>query len=53
MLFRSPPDPSLERSDVGPELGAAALVALAKDPAGRPESAGAYAALLAAAANSS
>jgi len=52
-LDEPPPDPSLERSDVGPELGAAALVALAKDPAGRPESAGAYAALLAAAANSS
>ena len=52
-LDEEPPDPSLERTDVGPELGAAALIALAKDPARRPECAGAYAALLAAASKSS
>jgi serine/threonine protein kinase len=46
-LDEEPPDPSLERPEIGPDLGAAALIALAKDPARRPESAGAYASLLA------
>jgi serine/threonine-protein kinase len=52
-LDEQPPDPSLERPEIGPDLGAATLIALAKDPARRPESAGAYAALLSAASNSS
>ena len=52
-LDEEPPDPSLERPEVGPDLGAATLIALAKDPARRPESAGAYVALLSAASNSS
>jgi serine/threonine protein kinase len=52
-LDEEPPDPSLGRPEIGPDLGAAALIALAKDPARRPESAGAYAALLSAASNSS
>ena len=41
-----PPDPSADRPEVGPELGQAVLVALEKDPDRRPQSAGAYAALL-------
>lgn len=45
-LDEDPPDPSEERPDVGPELGRAVLTALAKDPAERPQSAGAYASLL-------
>jgi serine/threonine-protein kinase len=48
-LDEEPPDPSAERPDVGPELGRAVLAALEKDPARRPESAGAYASLLASA----
>jgi serine/threonine-protein kinase len=52
-LDEEPPDPSLERPEIGPELGAAALVALAKDPARRPQRASAYAALLSAAYNPS
>jgi serine/threonine protein kinase len=48
-LDEEPPDPSIERPEIGPDLGAAALIALAKDPARRPESAGAYAGLLSAA----
>src|SRR5215210_7194209 len=48
-LDEEPPDPSLERPEVGPDLGAATLIALAKDPTRRPESAGAYVALLSAA----
>jgi serine/threonine protein kinase len=46
-LDDEPPDPSAQRPDVGPELGRAVLTALAKDPGERPESAGAYASLLA------
>lgn len=46
-----PPDPSVERPDVGPELGQAVLTALEKDPARRPPSAGAYASLLSAASS--
>lgn len=46
-LDEDPPDPSVERPDVGPELGRAVLAALEKDPARRPQSVGAYAALLA------
>lgn len=45
-LEEEPPDPSAERPDIGPELGRAVLTALEKDPARRPQSAGAYAALL-------
>jgi serine/threonine-protein kinase len=45
-LDEEPPDPSEERPDVGPGLGRAVLTALAKDPAQRPQSAGAYASLL-------
>ena len=45
-LDEDPPDPSVERPDVGPELGRAVLAALEKDPARRPPSAGAYASLL-------
>jgi serine/threonine protein kinase len=41
-----PPDPSADRPEVGPELGQAVLVALEKDPARRPQSAGAFASLL-------
>jgi serine/threonine protein kinase len=41
-----PPDPSADRPEVGPELGEAVLVALEKDPARRPQSAGAFASLL-------
>lgn len=52
-LDEEPPDPSVERPDVSPELGRAALTALAKDPAGRPPSAGAYASLLKGAPRSS
>jgi serine/threonine protein kinase len=46
-LDEEPPDPSAERPEVGPELGRAVLTALEKDPARRPQSAGAYASLLA------
>ena len=45
-----PPNPAVERPEVGPELGQAVLAALEKDPAGRPQSAGAFASLLSAAA---
>ena len=45
-LDEDPPDPSVDRPDVGPELGQAVLVALEKDPDLRPKSAGAYASLL-------
>jgi serine/threonine protein kinase len=44
-----PPDPSADRPEIGPELGHAVLVALEKDPERRPQSAGAYASLLASA----
>jgi len=50
-LDEDPPDPSVVRPEIGPELGPAALTALEKEPAGRPQSAGAYAALLSAASN--
>ncbi len=48
-LEAEPADPSVARSEVGAELGRAVLAALEKDPARRPGSAGAYAALLASA----
>ena len=48
-LEEPPPDPSEDRPDVGPGVAAALLTALEKDPAARPQSAGAYAELLRAA----
>jgi serine/threonine-protein kinase len=45
-LEAEPPDPCARRADVKPELGQAVLAALAKGPAERPQSAGAYASLL-------
>ncbi len=45
-LEEAPPDPAAARPEVGPELGRAVLAALEKDPARRPQSAGAYASLL-------
>jgi serine/threonine protein kinase len=46
-LEEEPPDPAVARPEVGPELGQAVLTALEKDPARRPQSAGAYSSLLA------
>jgi serine/threonine protein kinase len=48
-LEEPPPDPSEDRPDLGPGVAAALLAALEKDPAARPQSAGAYAELLRAA----
>ena len=48
-LDEEPPDPCEARADCPPELAAAVLGALAKDPAERPPSATAYAGVLAAA----
>jgi serine/threonine protein kinase len=48
-LEEPPPDPSEDRPDLGPGVSAALLTALEKDPAARPQSAGAYAELLRAA----
>jgi serine/threonine protein kinase len=48
-LEEPPPDPSEDRPDISPQVAAALLVALEKDPAARPQSAGAYAELLRAA----
>jgi serine/threonine protein kinase len=45
-LEEQPPDPAVARPEVGPQLGRAVLTALEKDPARRPQSAGAYASLL-------
>ena len=47
-LEEEPPDPTAARPEVGPALGRAVLTALEKDPARRPQSAGASASLLAA-----
>jgi eukaryotic-like serine/threonine-protein kinase len=46
ILERKPPDPCAERDDAPPHLSAAALLALAKDPAARPQTARAYTRLL-------
>ena len=48
-LEEQPPDPCEDRPDLGPGVAAALLAALEKDPAARPQSAGAYAELLRAA----
>ena len=48
-LEAEPADPSLARPEVGAELGRSVLAALEKDPARRPQSAGAYTGLLASA----
>ena len=48
-LEEPPPDPSEDRPDLGPGVAAALLTALEKDPAERPQSAGAYEELLRAA----
>jgi len=48
-LEEEPPDLSTLRAEVEPELGRAVVAALEKDPAARPSSAGAYAAILQAA----
>jgi serine/threonine protein kinase len=45
-LEEPPPDPSEDRPDITPQIAAALLAALEKDPAARPQSAGAYAELL-------
>jgi serine/threonine protein kinase len=45
-LEEPPPDPSEDRPDISPQVAAALLTALEKDPAARPQSAGAYAELL-------
>ncbi len=42
-LEEPPPDPCEDRPDLGPQVAAALLTALEKDPAARPQSAGAYA----------
>jgi serine/threonine-protein kinase len=52
ILQRDPPDPCAERDDAPRHLSATALLALAKDPAARPQTAGAYTRLLAMAARS-
>ena len=49
-LQDQPSDPSTVRRDLPPEFGRTLLVAMAKDPAQRPASAGEYARMLAAAA---
>ena len=48
-LEEPPPDPCEDRPDLGPGVSGALLTALEKDPAARPQSAGAYAELLRAA----
>lgn len=48
-LEEEPRDPAAVRPELGPKLAQAVLTALEKDPARRPESAGAYASLLASA----
>ena len=48
-LEEPPPDPCKDRPDLGPGVSGALLTALEKDPAARPQSAGAYAELLRAA----
>jgi serine/threonine-protein kinase len=45
-LEEPPPDPSEDRPDISPQVAAALLAGLEKDPAARPQSAGAYAELL-------
>ena len=45
-LEEPPPDPCADRPDLGPGVSGALLTALEKDPAARPQSAGAYAELL-------
>jgi serine/threonine protein kinase len=45
-LEEPPPDPGEDRPDITPQVAAALLAALEKDPAARPQSAGAYAELL-------
>jgi serine/threonine-protein kinase len=52
-LEEPPPDPSEDRPDIGPGLSGALLAAIEKDPAARPQSAGAYAELLRAALEAS
>jgi len=52
-LEESPPDPCEDRPDLGPDVAGALLAALEKDPAARPQSAGAYAELLRAALEAS
>jgi serine/threonine protein kinase len=49
-LQNQPPDPCESRSDLSPEFGRALLAAMAKRPEERPQSAGEYARMLAAAA---
>jgi hypothetical protein len=49
-LQDEPPDPLGLRADLPPEFAKALMVALEKDPANRPATAGEYARLLAAAA---
>jgi serine/threonine protein kinase len=49
-LQDEPPDPRSVRSEISPQFGAALMLALAKDPAMRPQSAGEYVRMLAAAA---
>jgi serine/threonine protein kinase len=51
-LQEEPPDPCGLRDDLAPGLGRALLAALQKDPAERPATAGEYARMLTAAANS-
>src|SRR5437588_1496477 len=51
-LQDEPPDPTTIRSDLPPEFGRTLMVAMAKDPKERPETAGEYARLLAEAAKS-
>jgi serine/threonine protein kinase len=45
-LEEEPPDPATARPEVGPKLARAVLTALEKNPARRPQTAGAYASLL-------
>ena len=45
-LEEPPPDPTVARPDLPPELGRAILTALAKEPEQRPQSAGAYVSIL-------
>jgi serine/threonine-protein kinase len=52
-LQDEPPDPTSLRSDLPPEFARTIMVAMAKDPQQRPQSAGEYARMLAEAANSS
>ena len=52
-LQDQPPDPSTYRKDLPQEFGRALLVAMAKNPEERPQSAGEYARMLAASAGKS